>query len=145
MGHVYVDARVFARRRATATFLVDTGATTIVTPALARRVGAASLPVKFRVSLADGSKRSLKACTMGIEVCGRRGPMTALLLPGGEPLLGVETLEALGLRVNPSTRTLEPSRAQAALLVGVRLAASRRSDVGAGPRRRGPDAGARGR
>jgi len=128
---VYADARVFARRSATAQFLVDTGATyAIVPPSLARQVGATALPARFRVSLADGSKRSLRACTMGIELCNRIGPMTALLLPGGEPLLGVETLEVLGLRVNPSTRRLEPSRAQAALLVGVRLPPRRRARRG---------------
>src|SRR5439155_22334425 len=119
VGHVYVDARVFARRSARVRFLVDPGATyTIVPPSLAREVGAASSPTTFRVSLADGSTRSLRACTMGIELCKRTGPMTALLLRGGTPLLGVETLEALGLRVNPSTRRLEPTRPQAALLGG---------------------------
>jgi len=138
VGHVYVDARVFARRRTVARFLVDTGATyTIVPPSLAREVGAAELPVKFRVSLADGSKRRLKACTMGIELCRRTAPMTTLLLPGGEPLLGAETLEALGLRVNPSKRVLEPARAQAVLLVSVRLQA-RNAGGGRGRRDRGP-------
>jgi predicted aspartyl protease len=123
MGHVYVDARVFGRRSAGARFLVDTGATyTIIPPSLARRVGTASSATKFRVSLADGTPRSLRACTIGIELCGRTGPVTALLLPRCEPLLGAETLEALGLRVNPSTRKLEPTRAQAALLVSARLA-----------------------
>ncbi len=126
MGHVYVDARVFARRSAKVRFLVDTGATySIVPPALARQVRATSLPAKFGVTLADGSRRSLRACTMGIELCKRTGPMTTLILPGGEPLLGVETLEGLGLRVNPSTRALEPSRAHAALLVGATLSARR--------------------
>jgi len=121
MGHVYVEARVFARRRALARFLVDTGATySIVPPTLARKIGATSIPAKFDVSLADGSKRSLRACTMGIELLRRTAPMTALLLPGGEPLLGVEALEALGLRVNPSKHRLEPTRGQAALLVSVR-------------------------
>ena len=116
MGHVYVQARVFARRSAEARFLVDTGGTySIVPPELARKLGAVSGPAKFRVSLADGSKRSLKACTMGIDLFHRTAPM---------PILGVETLEALGLRVNPSKRTLEPTRAQAALLVSVRLPAA---------------------
>jgi len=128
MGHVYVDARIFARRPATARFLVDTGAThTIVPPSLARRIGATTLPGDFAVTLADGTTRRLKACSVGIEVCDRTGPTTALLLPGGEPLLGVETLEALGLRVNPSARRLEPTRAQTALLVGVRPAPTRRT------------------
>jgi len=47
MGQVYVDASIFARRRATARFLVDTGAThTIVPPSLARRIGATTLPAR---------------------------------------------------------------------------------------------------
>src|SRR5438876_8653970 len=79
MGHVYADARVFARRSVTTRFLVDTGATyTIVPPQLAREVGATVLPRRFRVALADGTERSLQACTMGVELCGRTAPMTAL-------------------------------------------------------------------
>ena len=121
MGHVYAEARVFGRRSASARFLVDSGATyTIVPPALARRVGATTLVARFTVSLADGSKRRLRACTMGIELCKRTAPMTALILAGSELLLGVETLEALGLRINPATGRLEPSRAHAVLLAGVR-------------------------
>jgi hypothetical protein len=62
---------------------------------------------------------------MGIELLNRTAPMTALLMPGADPLLGAEPLEALGLRVNPSTRRLEPTRAHAVLLVGVRMAGQR--------------------
>ena len=103
-----------------ADFLVDTGAThSIVPPALARKVGAPTLPQRFEVSLAD-RRRRLKACSIGMTVGGRTGPTIALLVPGSDPLLGVETLEALGLKVNPERRRLEPSRAQTALLVGVR-------------------------
>jgi clan AA aspartic protease len=121
MGDVWVTAKLSARRSATASFLVDTGAThTIIPPALARKVGAPTLPQRFEVSLADGTKRRLKACSVGVSAAGRTGPTIALLLPRAEPLLGVETLEALGVRVNPSTQRLEPSRAQTALLVGVR-------------------------
>jgi hypothetical protein len=50
-------------------------------------------------------------------VAGRTSPTTALLLPGAEPLLGVETLAALGLKVNPERLRLEP---HPALLVGLR-------------------------
>lgn len=128
MGHVYVDAEVFAQRRVSVRFLVDTGATyTIVPTAVARAAGATPLPTRFKVSLADGSRRSLQACTMGIQIGRRTAPMTVLLLPGGEPLLGVESLEALGLRVNPATRKLEPTRAQTALLVSLRPAPAGRT------------------
>jgi clan AA aspartic protease len=121
MDYVWVNAKVSARRSATASFLVDTGAThTIIPPSLARKVGAPTLPQRFEVSLADGTKRRLKACSVGVNVAGRTGPTIALLLPRSEPLLGVETLEVLGLKVNPRTRRLEPSRTQTALLVGAR-------------------------
>jgi predicted aspartyl protease len=42
-------------------------------------------------------------------------------MPACEPLLGAETLETLGLKVDPSKGKLEPSRAHGALLVGVRV------------------------
>src|SRR6266516_780805 len=119
VGHIVVRARLSARRSATVDFLVDTGAThSIVPPALARKVGAPTLPQRFEVSLADGRRRRLKACSMSVSVGGRTGPTIALLLPGSDPLLGVETLEALGLKVNHERRRLEPSRVQTALLVG---------------------------
>ena len=41
----------------------------------------------------------MKACTVGIRVAGRTGPTVAMQLPNAEPLLGVETLEELGLKV----------------------------------------------
>jgi len=120
VGHIVVRARLSARRSATADFLVDTGARhSIVPPALARKVGALTLPQRFEVSLVD-ERRRLKACSIGVSMGGRTGPTIALLLPDSDPLLGVETLEALGLKVNPERRRLEPSRAQTALLVGVR-------------------------
>ena len=123
VGHVYAEARIFARRSARARFLVDTGATyTIVPPSVARLVGATPSASRFRVKLADGSRRSVRACTMGIALLNRTAPMTTLLIPGAEPLLGAETLEALGLRVNPSTRHLEPTRSHAVLLVSVNVA-----------------------
>ena len=121
VGHFHVKAQIEARRRATVEFLVDTGAThTIIPPALAKAIGAPLLPQRFTIALADGRRRRLQACSLGLSVAGRTGPTIALLLPGGEPLLGVEALEALGLKVNPLRRRLEPSRAAGALLVGVR-------------------------
>jgi len=100
MAHVYVKARVSARRSATVEFLLDTGATfSIVPPALARKVGAPSLPRKFVVSLADGTRRRLGACSLAVTLAGRTGPTIALLMAGSEPLLGAETLETVGLKV----------------------------------------------
>jgi aspartyl protease family protein len=122
MGHVHVEAQVSARRRKKVRFLVDTGATyTIIPEELVEDLGIEPLPQRFRVSLVDGRIKRLKACALGIEVAGRSGPTTALILRGSEPLLGVETLEALGLKVNTEKGRLEPTRAKGALLVGLRL------------------------
>ena len=112
---------MFAKRTARVRFLVDTGATSTILPrAVADRIGAPELAQRFDVSLADGRRKRLPACAVGILVSGRRGPTTVLVIPRGEPLLGVETLESLGLKVNPEKGRLEPSRRAAALLVGVR-------------------------
>ena len=77
------------------------------------------LPKRFGVRLADGTMRRPRVCTVGIRVAGREGPTTALVLPGSDPLLGVETLEALGLTVNPRRRRLQPTRPHTALLYGL--------------------------
>jgi len=119
---VYVDARVSGRKSAIVRFLVDTGATyTILPPALVRRLGALTLPKSYPVTLADGRRRKLKACAVGIQIGRRTGPTIALVLAGADPVLGVETLEELGLKVNPTKARLEPARAHGALLVGARL------------------------
>src|SRR5262245_60164181 len=127
MGHVFVEARVSGRRSATVRFLVDTGATyTILPPSVVRQLGAMTLPRSYPVRLADGRQRKLKACAVGVQIGRRMGPTIALVLRGADPVLGVETLEELGLKVNPSKGRLEPTRAHGALLVGVRRAGPRR-------------------
>jgi clan AA aspartic protease len=120
MGHVRVHATVSARRSETVDFLVDTGSTfSVIPPDLADRIGAVLLPKRFTVRLADGTRRRPRVCGVGIRVAGREGPTMALVLPGSDPVLGVETLEALGLAVNPRRRRLEPTRPHAALLYAV--------------------------
>jgi clan AA aspartic protease len=102
-------------------FLVDTGATyTVISPTLARQLGATPSSKSFVISLADGRTRRARACTLGVKIAGREAPMTALLISGSEPLLGVEALEALGFKVDPKRGKLEPTRLRAVMLVGVR-------------------------
>jgi predicted aspartyl protease len=121
MGHGYVDVRFSARRSAIVRCLVDTGATyTVVTPELAQKVGAPIFPQRFSVTVADGRLRRLPACSVGVRVHGRSGPTTALILPKTPPLLGIETLESLGLKVDPTKARVEATRSQCAMLVGAR-------------------------
>ena len=48
-----------------------------------------------------------------INVAGRRAPVTVLVMEVAEPLLGSESLEALGLRLDPSAGRLKPTRSYA--------------------------------
>ena len=126
MGHVHIEAVVTGNAASRPVrFLVDTGATyTMLPEAVAREIGVALHANLFTFALADDSTITASVGTVGIELAGRRAPITTAVLPGDiEPLLGVEALEALGLRVDPQSGTLEPTRSRAVLLVGVRPAA----------------------
>lgn len=110
MGHVFVEAQLAGLKAAERVkMLVDTGATlTTISSDLAQRLGIPTLkPSKVR--LADGREVEAKAGVVGLKVNGREAPTTVLIMEE-EPLLGVEALETLGLKVNPTTGELEPTR-----------------------------------
>jgi len=62
-------------------------------------------------SLADGTKveRQVSECHIALDVGDGHSPVV-LGEPGDEALLGVVTLETIGLVFNPFTRTLHPMR-----------------------------------
>jgi len=72
------------------------------------------------VGLADGRRVRLKADVAIIQIDGREAPATVLVGDVDEPILGVETLEALGLVVDPRKKRLSPSRPYAVRLGGYR-------------------------
>lgn len=125
MGHVYVEAELSWKRRLRVRLLVDTGATHSLLPSdLASRLGISPSPRKVSVELADGRRKSLPLGTVVVRLLGREAGETVLIgPPGTEPLLGVEALEALGLKVDPQRRRLARARSKGALLVGVRATA----------------------
>jgi clan AA aspartic protease len=89
--------------------LVDTGASLTVIPReLARRVGIApgkTVPVR----LAGGRTTRMPVATAFIRLDGRETPSTVLIAPGGDVLLGAETLELLGASVDLKRRRLKLS------------------------------------
>jgi clan AA aspartic protease len=121
VGHVYVTAELSWQGTETVRMLVDTGATYSLLPFdLAERLGMPRSPRPISVVLADGTRCELPFGTARIRLAGREAAATALIgPPDAEPLLGVETLEALGLRVDPASGALQPTRAHAVLAVGV--------------------------
>jgi len=110
MGHVFTDAYLEGLVSGEKVrMLVDTGATlTAISSQLAQRLGVPKLPPR-KVKLANGSEVEAEVGMIDIKVNGREVP-TMVLIMGEEPLLGVETLETLGLKVNPETGKLEPTR-----------------------------------
>jgi clan AA aspartic protease len=113
MGITYAEGTLTAStgKQATVRFLVDSGAVyTLVPHDVWQALGlTAKRTVTF--SLADG-----RAVERGVSECHISLPQgeghTPVILgePGDEALLGVVTLEELGLVFHPFKRTLEPMR-----------------------------------
>ena len=117
MGHVHQRVRLSAEKAVTVHMLVDTGATFSVIPeALARALGVKRLRRAVPIALADGRRVKLDAGTAIFRIGGREAPATILVGDVAEPILGVETLEALGLTVDPRKGKLTPSRRYAVRL-----------------------------
>ena len=112
MGHIYVDISIKGRKKsATKNLLVDTGATfTVLEPKTLKNLGLDRLPGKYKLELGDG--RSVRAdAYAGIAGIGdRTGPAIVISFKDAKEVIGVQTLESLGLRVNPQKEKLEPTR-----------------------------------
>ena len=111
VGHVHQRVRLSAEKAVTVRMLVDTGATfSVISEALARAIGIKRLRRSVPITLADGRRVKLDAGVAIFRIEGREAPATILVGDVEEPILGVETLEALGLTVDPRKRRLAPFR-----------------------------------
>lgn len=118
MALTYVDGTVRGPEGRTerVRFLVDSGATYTVLPvAVWQAIGL--VPTRqVTFTLADGTQidRPVSECHVALPQGEAHTPVV-LGQPGDEPLLGVVTLEILGLVLNPFTRELQPMRMLLAL------------------------------
>ena len=111
MGHVYHQVALSAKRSKKVRMFVDAGATfSIIAPALARDLGVAPTGIKHRVQMADRRHVKMDAGTLSFRVMGREVPSTVLIGKVDEPILGAETLEALGLAVDARSGRLKKTR-----------------------------------
>jgi predicted aspartyl protease len=114
MGITYVKGEVASPKgkRATLDFLVDSGASYTLLPQKTWRYLGLKPKRSMSFSLADGTEveRSLSECYISLPQGEGHTPVI-LGEPGDEALLGVITLEELGLIFNPFNRTLQPMRA----------------------------------
>ena len=113
MGITYIDGVVTGPngKQATVRFLVDTGVTYTLLPA-AESLLLALVPKRtLAFTLANGStiERKVSECHIALPQGDGHSPVI-LGEPGDEPLLGVVTLEILGLVLNPFNRTRQPMR-----------------------------------
>ena len=115
MGHIYVDSIIQGKDGATKIrMFVDTGSTfTLLPQTLADSLGIMLLPGRKQViELADGTRKEYPVAISDIEILGRKSIGERFLIAEvSEPVLGVLTLEALGLTVDPTTGKVKPSRA----------------------------------
>jgi aspartyl protease family protein len=91
-------------------FLTDTGAYyTTIPPEIAKELGIKSLATT-KLTLAD--KRIVEAgiSLAYIKILDRDGIFNVAIMNVPEPLLGVSTLEGLGIRVDPTTGNVDYSR-----------------------------------
>jgi predicted aspartyl protease len=112
MGMTYIDGTVHGPLGSEdLTFLVDSGAMYTLLPVeVWRRIGLE--PERTQgFTLADGThiERSMSECRLTLPQGAMHTPVI-LGEPGDEALLGVVTLELLGLMLNPLTRQLERMR-----------------------------------
>lgn len=92
--------------------LVDTGATyTVMESSVIETIRAFPLPVRVRLELGNGEEVRARAYAVVVRIGSRCGPAIVLTFRGAKRVVGVETLENLGLNVDLKKRRLVPSRA----------------------------------
>ncbi|MDO8679734.1 MAG: retropepsin-like aspartic protease [Acidobacteriota bacterium] len=112
MGLTYVDGVVTGPTgQADVRFLVDSGATYTLLPETDWRAIGLTAKRSVTFTLADGTPiaREVSECRISLTHGEAHTPVI-LGQSGDEALLGVVTLEILGLVLNPFTRTLQPMR-----------------------------------
>ena len=113
MGITYVEgtARGPTGREEAVRFLVDSGATYSLLPEPAWQSIGLAPKREMTFTLADGTtvQRRISTCYLALPQGEAHTPVI-LGEPGDEALLGVVTLEILGLVFNPFNRTLQPMR-----------------------------------
>lgn len=114
MGITYVDAEAVGPtgKRAPVRLMVDSGASYSLLPEDVWKAIGLEPTRAMNFSLADGTQisRNISRCWLSLEQGEGHSPVILGEL-GDSGLLGLVTLEILGLVLNPFSRTLHPMRA----------------------------------
>ncbi|MEO0228345.1 MAG: aspartyl protease family protein [candidate division WOR-3 bacterium] len=113
MGHLYADilikgkkAKVQLRR-----VLIDTGATYTVLPGhILKKIGAPKIPGEIKIELGNGKRVKAKAYGVRIAIKDAEAPCVVISFKGAKSVIGVETIESIGLKLDPIKNKLEFTR-----------------------------------
>jgi predicted aspartyl protease len=108
MGHVFL--RVMFRGKEVLEvdkMLVDTGASFTVMPLDVAEKYFIETPFEAELRLGDGRTVKAKVFVAEVEIEGRKGPLRILAFKEAMPVIGVDALETLGLKVDPLTGRVE--------------------------------------
>ena len=108
MGRMFVGARFRGKDVLEVDrILVDTGASFTIMPLNLAEKHFIETPFEVELKLGDGRIVKAKMFVAEVEIEGRRGPLRIMAFKDAMPVIGVDTLETLGLRVDPSTGKVE--------------------------------------
>jgi predicted aspartyl protease len=106
----YVFVKVKFRGKGVVEFervLVDTGAPFTVMPLDVAEKYFIETPFTVNLKLGDGRVVEAEVFIAEGEIEGRKGPLRILAFKDAIPVIGVDTLETLGLKVDPVTGKIE--------------------------------------
>jgi len=113
MGHIYTDITVRGNKGSIElkNVLIDTGATYTVLPEdVLKQIGASPIPGYVEIKLGDSKKVKCKAYGIRINIGEAEAPAISITFEGAKTVIGVETLESAGIKLDPTTGTLEFTR-----------------------------------
>ncbi len=113
MGHLRTDIVVKGNKTAVRlkSVLINTGATYTVLPErILKEIGAWGPMRELEVELGNGKRVKAKAYGVVIGIKDTEAPSICIGFEGGKTVIGIETLESIGLKLNPTTGKLEFTR-----------------------------------
>jgi len=113
MGHIYTDITVRGNKGSIElkNVLIDTGATYTVLPKdVLKQIGASPIPGYVEIKLGDSKKVKCKAYGIRIKIGEAEAPAISITFEGAKTVIGVETLESAGIKLDPTTGTLKFTR-----------------------------------
>jgi predicted aspartyl protease len=108
LGHVFLKVRFRGKGVLEVNeMLVDRGASFTVTPLDVAEKYFIETPFEVDLKLGDGRVVKARVFVAEAEIEGRRGPLRIMAFEGAVPVIGVDALETLGLKVDPLTGRVE--------------------------------------